>query len=361
MAEKKPRQAKKVRIGELEIGRGVPVRVESMLKNPLEDMAAVAEEIEKLENVGCELVRVAFPSRELVPNLEKLLRLTKIAVMVDVHFDFGLAIEATRCGARSVRINPGNMENRKGLKKLVEAANKEKVVLRIGANSGSLPDHVVQRFPKDGGAALAEAVTRQVEVVQDEGFTDLILSAKSTEIEETLRANIFLAQRFDYPLHIGITEAGCGMRGIVKSSCGLARLLSQGIGDTLRVSLTGSSDEEVLLGQMILQQMRIRRFGPDLISCPGCGRKRVDVGKLVGLAERYMERMPGHWTVAVMGCEVNGPREAAHADFGIAGTAGGVVFFSFGRVIGRCDFEKAEETMVELLESVLDDEKTCKP
>lgn len=345
-----------VRIGGLEIGRGAPVRVESMFKNTLPEKQALFEEIKKLEQAGCELVRVAFPSKDHAPLLRELILRTGIAVMADVHFDFDLALEAIKCGSRSVRINPGNMGDRKGLSELVRAASSERVVLRIGANSGSLPELAMRRFKGDGGAALAEAVAGQAEVMGEMGFEDIILSAKSTSMKDTVRANLLLAERFPYPLHIGITEAGPGTWGIVKSSCGLAQLLSQGVGDTLRVSLTGPSEDEVYVGQAVLQHLGIRRFRADIVSCPTCGRKRVDVKRLVRMLEPYIGQLPDHWTVAVMGCEVNGPREASHADFGIAGTASGVAFFRFGRVIGTCRSAEAEETIARVLESLVAEE-----
>jgi (E)-4-hydroxy-3-methylbut-2-enyl-diphosphate synthase len=348
------RNKKTLRIQGMNIGNGAPVRVESMLKSPLNEEAEAFEEMDKLEAVGCELVRVAFPSSDLAPDLSKLLKRTNIPIMADVHFDFALAIEAIRCGSKSVRINPGNMEDKKGLRELVHMASKEGVVLRIGANSGSLPERHLKRCEGDSGAALAEAVADQVKVMEQEGFTDIILSAKSTSLQDTVRSNLMLAERFSYPLHVGITEAGPGRWGIVKSSCGLTQILSQGVGDTLRVSLTGPSTEEVLVGQAVLQHLGVRRFRADLVSCPTCGRKRVDVERLVRLVEPHMDRFPKNWTVAVMGCEVNGPREAAHADFGIAGTASGVAVFRYGRIVERWDADQAEERLSSFIESWLD-------
>jgi (E)-4-hydroxy-3-methylbut-2-enyl-diphosphate synthase len=353
---KEKQKPKTVRIQGLDIGNAAPVRVESMLKNPLDEERAVFEEMEELEAVGCELVRVAFPSRDLAPHLENLLARANIPVMADVHFDYDLAVEAIRCGLRSVRINPGNMKDRKRLRKLIQVAAGEGAVLRIGANSGSLPDRLVQEFEGDRGLALAEAVAGQAEVMEHEGFADIILSAKSTSLEETVRSNLILAERFPYPLHVGITEAGPGMWGIVKTSCGLARLFSQGVGDTVRVSLTGSSAEEVLVAQAVLQNMGLRCFRADLVSCPACGRKRVDVEKLVKLVEPYMNRFPKHWTVAVMGCEVNGPREAAHADLGIAGTSSGVALFRHGRIVETCLAGEAETRLSSFVESCLKEE-----
>jgi len=346
------RNKKTVRIQEMEIGNGAPVRVESMLKSRLHEKTAVFEEMDKLKALGCELVRVAFPSMDLAPELSRLLKGTKVPVMADVHFDFALAIEAIRCGSKSVRINPGNMEDKKGLRELIHVATKEGVVLRVGANSGSLPERYLKRCEGDSAAALAEAVADQVAVMEQEGFTDIILSAKSTSLWDTVRSNLMLAGRFPYPLHVGITEAGPGRWGIVKSSCGLTQILSQGVGDTIRISLTGPSTEEVLVGQALLQHLGVRRFRADLVSCPTCGRKRVDVERLVRLVEPHMDRFPKHWTVAVMGCEVNGPREAAHADFGIAGTASGVAFFRYGRIEERWDADQAEDKLSSLVESL---------
>jgi len=317
-----------------------------MLTSSLNDLDSCILETESLAREGCELLRVAFPSKEQAPALEELLRKSPIPLMGDIHFDEELAVEALRRGCPSIRINPGNM--RKGISRVVEEARKRGAVLRIGANGGSLNGEQLEKNSGDIALALVAAVEEQLAILEEEGFEDIILSAKATHIDHTLRANQILASRYPYPLHIGITEAGSGLGGIVKSACGLGLLLSQGIGDTLRVSLTGPSPEEVRVGYAVLGALNLRRHGASLVSCPTCGRRKIDVFSVVQSLEPLLKDLPGNLEIAVMGCEVNGPREAAHADMGVAGTPSGAAFFAKGVPVGRMDGQDPEEIAREL-------------
>ena len=337
-------------INKMGIGDNYPVRVESMLKVPLNRRDAILSEVKKLKEVGCELLRVAFPSLDLKQDLDYLVKEATIPIMADIHFDGNLALAAMESGCPSIRINPGNMKNKKALREIISMAKDKGVVIRIGVNGGSLASSFYEKAQGDEALALVLAVKEQINLMQDEEFEDLIISAKATSVKATLKANTLLRQLYPYPLHIGITEAGPGLHGIVKSSVGIALMLSQGIGDTIRVSLTASSVEEVKVGQEILQALGIRRFRVDLISCPTCGRKRVDVNMLVEAIEPALGKLPKDWTVAVMGCEVNGPKEASGADFGIAGTQSGVVFFQKGKVIGRCSVEEIASYVKSIIE-----------
>ena len=327
-----------VMVGDLGIGNGFPVRVESMLKTPLQDLRGCLEEVRLLADEGCELVRVAFPGMELSEALSRLIEDSPIEVMADIHFDHRLAIRAITSGCRSVRVNPGNMGGRRGIRELCSAVKDHGVVVRIGANSGSLSRSQIEQASGDTGQALFDAVSDQAGLLLDWGVEDIILSAKSTSIRVTLRANSLIASAFDQPVHIGLTESGPGQRGIIKSSVAVASLLGSGIGDTIRVSLTGPSREEVVVGKRILQSMDIRRFEAELVSCPGCGRRRIDVDSLVRVIEPLLSDLREDLKVAVMGCEVNGPGEAADSDIGIAGTPSGIAIFSGGRVIGSSNF-----------------------
>lgn len=339
MSDKKGRC---VFISGMGVGSGYPVRVETMLKVPLYNLEEVISKVRELEREGCELLRVAFPSLELKEQLQCLIKSTNIPIMADIHFDPNLALSAIEAGCPSVRINPGNMKNKKALREIVSAAKERGVVIRIGANGGSLASSFYERAQGDQAKALVLAVEEQIKLMWDEGFEDLIISAKATSINATLKANILLKQRYPYPLHIGITEAGPGVHGVTKSSVGIALMLSQGIGDTIRVSLTDSSVKEIKVGQEILQALGIRRFRADLVSCPTCGRKRIDVQTLVKAIEPVLDKFPKDWTIAVMGCEVNGPKEASSANLGVAGTLSGVVFFQHGKIVGKCSVEDIE-------------------
>lgn len=344
---------KSVNIAGLTIGGNAPVRVESMLKTILSDVPACVAELEELALHGCELVRVSLPEAELAPNLKQLVERSPIPLMADIHFNYRLALCALEAGCPSIRVNPGNMSGRAGLANVLTAAKERRAVVRIGANGGSLSNGQLERARGDRGVALVLAVDDQLSMLRDNGFEDIIISAKSSDVLETVRANAILAQRYEYPIHIGITEAGPGLSGAVKGASGIALMLAQGIGDTIRVSLTAPGAEEVKTGYHILRSLRLRSRGVNLISCPTCGRKRVDVISLVRLVENLLpENFSEDFSVAIMGCEVNGPREAADADLGIAGTAGGFVIFKKGKPFTK----STQETLPQLLKSIFKDQ-----
>ncbi|NLV82225.1 MAG: (E)-4-hydroxy-3-methylbut-2-enyl-diphosphate synthase [Synergistaceae bacterium] len=322
---------KVVNIDGLKIGGNLPIRVESMLKAALSDLDSCILESEILYQNGCELIRVAFPDTSLSDNFEKLIKFSKLKIMADIHFDHNLAVAALELGCRAIRINPGNMSDSNGIKKIVDLAKRTDSVIRIGANGGSLNNKQILEAGNDRSLALFNAVEEQLELLLNENFDNIIISAKSSNVCETLRANALLSQKYTYPIHIGITEAGSGISGIVKSSIGIGIILSQGIGDTIRVSLTAPGVEEVKTAYHILRTLELRQRGYNLISCPTCGRKRVDVEKLTRMVKNLLpENLPDGLTIAVMGCEVNGPREASEADIGIAGTPYGFVMFKKG-------------------------------
>lgn len=343
--------AKGVKIGALRIGGDSPVRVESMLKTPLEDTRGCLTELRDLVACGCELVRVALPDAALAENLKNLVLRSEIPLMADIHFNHKLAIAALEAGCPSIRINPGNMGDL-GLPDIVSLARERGAVIRIGANGGSLNNRQLAEAGGDRGAALALAVGEQARLLADNGFADIIISAKSSDVMETVRANAILAEKYDHPVHIGITEAGPGLAGAVKGASGIALMLAQGVGDTIRVSLTAPGVEEVKTGYHILRSLGIRSRGIDIISCPTCGRRRVDVLSLVGLVEsRLPKELPEGFSIAVMGCEVNGPREAAAADLGVAGTQAGFVIFKKGKPFAS----GGKEELPALLEAALKD------
>ncbi|HPI98193.1 MAG TPA: flavodoxin/ferredoxin-dependent (E)-4-hydroxy-3-methylbut-2-enyl-diphosphate synthase, partial [Synergistales bacterium] len=286
-------KSKTVRIGNLDIGSSNPVRIESMLKVPLSDLGACKEQVDQLGAAGCELVRVAFPDISHEHALRQLIAYSPIPLMADIHFNFRLALSAIESGCPSVRLNPGNMGTSSELDKVVDLAKQNRVVIRIGANSGSLSREILASAGGDSAKALVIAVERQLKLLIERDFHDIILSAKSTSLSDCMRSNYLLAQKYgNFPFHIGITESGPGIRGVVKSSCGLAFLLFQGIGDTLRVSLTDTPVSEVITGFEILRTLGIRHRGPEIISCPTCGRKRVDIQTIIKEFLPLIEKLP---------------------------------------------------------------------
>jgi (E)-4-hydroxy-3-methylbut-2-enyl-diphosphate synthase len=311
-----------------------------MLKIALSRKEQCAEQCRRLLDEGCELARVALPTADMAESLAWLNKHTSLPLMADIHFDPGIAIAAMKAGCASIRINPGNMPLR-NLTEMIRVAKERRVVIRIGANGGSLSARQLAAAEGDRAAALFLAVKEQATLLLEHDFRDIILSAKSSSVGDTVRANTFIARAYpDLPLHIGVTEAGPGDGGIVKSAVGIASLLEQGIGDTLRVSLTDEPEREVRVGYEILKALKLRTRGVNLISCPTCGRRRADVRKLVDLIEPMLSDLPDGTTVAVMGCEVNGPKEAKDAHLGIAGTPVGAVLFKEGVVLGEYAFEE---------------------
>jgi (E)-4-hydroxy-3-methylbut-2-enyl-diphosphate synthase len=337
-------------VGSLAIGGKAPIRVESMLKTPLSDGDSTFKEMNELVDAGCELVRVAFPDVSLKKNLAECVSRSQIPVMADIHFDHRLAIAAIEAGCAAIRTNPGNMDSRY-IRTVVEIAKERGSTIRIGSNSGSVNRKQMEEAKGDKARALFLAVKEQADLLLSSGFDRIILSAKSTSVPITVRANALLAQAYpDLPFHVGITEAGPGMEGIVKGAVGLSLLLSQGIGDTIRVSLTGPSVEEVRVGYAILGALELRHKGIQIISCPLCGRRRVDVASLLSAIRPHLKGLPDGLKVAVMGCEVNGPREAQEADLGFAGSPHGIIAFSAGRVEAYIPLDKIDEELPKIVE-----------
>ena len=340
---------RQVTINTLTIGGDAPVRVESMLKVSLDKRDECLAQCERLIASGCEMARAALPDKKFVEDLRHLVEHTKLTIMADIHFDPALAILAMEAGCRAIRINPGNMPLAK-LNDVITTAKSLGVVIRIGANGGSLSQAQLAQAEGDRARALFLAVCEQAELLLRSGFTDMILSAKSSSVPECVRANELIAEKYpEFPMHIGLTEAGPGDGGVVKGSACISALLMKGIGDTLRVSLTDEPEREVRVGYEILKALELRTRGVNLISCPTCGRRRADVMRLVKIVEPLLENLPDGTSVAVMGCEVNGPKEARHAQFGIAGTPGGAVLFREGKPAGEYSFIELEAVLPEFL------------
>lgn len=340
---------RQVNINGLTIGGKSPVRVESMLKVSLDKREECTAQCERLIKAGCEMARAALPDAKFAPDLKALVESTRLVIMADIHFDPALAILAMEAGCRAIRINPGNMPLDR-LNDVITCAKRLGVVIRIGANGGSISQAQLAQAQGDRARGLFLAVSEQAELLLSNGFTDLILSAKSSSVPECVRANELIAEKYpDFPMHIGLTEAGPGDGGVVKGTACISELLSRGIGDTLRVSLTDEPEREVRVGYEILKALELRTRGVNLISCPTCGRRRADVMRLVKIVEPLLANLPDGTSVAVMGCEVNGPKEARHAQYGIAGTPSGAVLFREGRPAGEYSFSELEEVLPEFL------------
>ena len=319
--------------------------MESMLKVALSDREGCLAQCESLLEAGCEMARVALPRVDLAEDLRWLVERSPLTLMADIHFDPALALLAMEAGCRAIRINPGNMPLGR-LEDVIATAKNLGVVIRIGANGGSLSGPQMEEAGGDRAAALCLAVRQQAELLLGHGFEDLILSAKSSSVPECVRANVLIARAYPgFPMHAGLTEAGPGDGGVVKGTAAISALLAQGIGDTLRVSLTDAPEREVRVGYEILKALELRTHGVNLISCPTCGRRRADVMRLVALVEPMLKGLPDGTSVAVMGCEVNGPKEAKHAQLGIAGTPAGAVLFREGQVVGEYPFEDLPEVL----------------
>lgn len=324
------RRTRQINIGGVPVGGGAPVAVQSMTNTDTRDAASTLAQIRRLASAGCELVRVAVPDAEAAASLKDICQGSPIPVVADIHFDHRLALAALDSEVSALRINPGNIGSEDAVDKVVKAAASRKAPIRIGVNSGSVEKELLARFGGPTPEAMVESALRHVKLLEDRDFYDIKISLKSSSVTDTIAAYRLVAARSDYPLHIGITEAGTLLKGAVKSAVGLGILLADGIGDTMRVSLTHDPVREIEVAYDILRALGLRTRGPELISCPTCGRTEID---LIGLAEDVQARISGipeNFTVAVMGCVVNGPGEAREADIGIAGGRGKGILFRKG-------------------------------
>jgi (E)-4-hydroxy-3-methylbut-2-enyl-diphosphate synthase len=326
---------RQIRVGDVPIGGGARVAVQSMTLTYTHDVAATVEQVARLASAGCELVRVAVPKNEDAEALTKIVYLSPLPVIADIHFNASLALKAIDAGVAAVRINPGNIGGSDKVAMVVKAAKAKGIPMRIGANSGSLPKHLVPLAQEDTAAALVEEALEQVRLLESMDFRDFKISVKSSSVPTMIRAYRMLSERVPYPLHLGVTEAGPPATGSIKSAIGMGALLMDGIGDTLRVSLTADPVKEVEVAWEILKALGLRERGPVMIACPSCGRDNVGVEKLAAVVEERLKAYPEAFEVAVMGCAVNGPGEAGDADFGIAGGRDTGFIYAQGRVLKK--------------------------
>ncbi len=339
-----------VKVGDVTIGGGAPVVIQSMTNTRITDLAATLEQINQLIEAGCELVRLAVPDQEAAKAFAKLVKKSKVPLIADIHFDVRLAYLAMEYGAAKVRINPGNIGGRDKLKELALRAEKQNVPIRVGVNAGSLEKKLLTKHGGATAAALVESALGYLETLDEIDFSRVIISLKASDVYTTISAYRLFSEKNSYPLHLGVTGAGPMQPGMIKGAIGIGALLSEGIGDTMRVSLTAHPVEEVRVARQILQSLGLKKFFPELISCPTCGRCTVDLVALVGEVENILQSYRLPLKVAVMGCAVNGPGEAKEADLGIsAGKKHGIVFKN-GKVIRTVELVNLLDALKEELE-----------
>lgn len=329
------RKTRRIRVGNVEVGGGAPVSVQSMTNTDTRDVRATVAQVRSLARAGCEIVRVAVPDAEAARAFRRIKERSPIPVVADIHFDHRLALACADAGADCLRINPGNIGGAQKSIEVFRAARANGTCVRIGINAGSLEKDLLARYAGPTPQALVASAARAVRLCERARFHDVKFSLKASGARDTVEAYRFFSRRFDYPLHVGVTEAGTLFSGTVKSAVAIGILLAEGIGDTIRVSLTGPPEDEVRAGWEILKALGLRRRGPDLISCPTCGRVSIDVAAIAKEVERGLADLSAPIKVAVMGCAVNGPGEAREADVGVAGGKGEGLIFVRGKVVGK--------------------------
>ena len=329
------KQTRAAQIGSVRIGDGEPIRIQSMTNTRTEDAAATVRQILALEEAGCEIVRCTVPTQEAADALTEIKKQIHIPLVADIHFDYRMAIAAMEHGADKIRINPGNIGSDMRVRAVVDCAKERNIPIRVGVNSGSLEKPLLEKYGSVTAEGLVESALEKVHRIEDMGYDHLVISIKSSDVPMCIRAHELLSAQCDYPLHVGITEAGTVTSGTIKSAVGLGAILSRGIGDTIRVSLTGDPVQEIFAAKKILQSLGLRRAGIDVVSCPTCGRTQID---LIGLANQVEELASSYdlpIRVAVMGCVVNGPGEAREADIGIAGGKGVGLLIKGGEIVRK--------------------------
>ncbi|WP_039764758.1 MULTISPECIES: flavodoxin-dependent (E)-4-hydroxy-3-methylbut-2-enyl-diphosphate synthase [unclassified Caldicellulosiruptor] len=339
---------RKIKIGNLYIGGGEPIRIQSMTNTKTKDVEKTVEQILRLESLGCEIIRVAIPDMESAKAIEKIKAKIHIPIVADIHFDYKLALEAIYNGADKIRINPGNIGGPEKVKKIVDEAKRYGIPIRVGANSGSLPKEILEKYKSPTPEAIVEAALNQVRLLESFDFDNIVISVKSSDVLTTIKSYEILSRKTSYPLHVGLTEAGTFIAGCVKSSIAIGHLLLQGIGDTIRVSLTDDPEKEVTVAKEILKGLKLKK-GVNIISCPTCARCNVDLIKIANEVEKRIGNLDLDISVAIMGCAVNGPGEAKEADIGIACGIGEGLLFKKGKIVKKV---KEDDLVDELIREI---------
>ncbi len=344
-----------VQIGDRVIGGGHPILIQSMTNTRTEDVEATVSQIRQLTAAGCEIIRCTVPTPEAAKALPEIKKQIAIPLVADIHFDYRLAIAAMENGADKIRINPGNIGSRERIKAVVDTARERNIPIRVGVNSGSLEKELIEKYGGVTAEGIVESVLDKVKLIEDMGYDNLVISIKSSNVLMCARAHELIAQQTDHPLHVGITEAGTLFSGNIKSAVGLGVILYQGIGDTIRVSLTGDPAEEVRSARLILKSLGLRKGGVEVVSCPTCGRTKIDLIGLANQVEAMVSEFPLDIRVAVMGCAVNGPGEAREADIGVAGGDGFGLLFRHGEIVKKLPEGELLDALREELENWHDD------
>ena len=344
---------KVIQIGNCKIGGGNPVAIQSMTNTKTEDVEATVAQILKLEKAGCEIIRCAVPTMEAALALAEIKKQIHIPLVADIHFDYRLAIAAMENGADKIRINPGNIGSIDRVKAVVDVAKERNIPIRVGVNSGSLEKEIVEKYGKVTAEGLVESALDKVRIIEEMGYDNLVISIKSSDVMMCIKAHELIAKKTNYPLHVGVTESGSLIAGNIKSAVGLGNILYQGIGDTIRVSLTGDPVEEIRSAKLVLKTLGLRKGGVTVVSCPTCGRTQIDLIGLAGQVEKLVENIDLDIKVAVMGCVVNGPGEAKEADLGIAGGKGEGLLIKKGEVIRKVAEAELLDALKEELEKLL--------
>lgn len=347
----KREQTRVVLIGDRRIGGGNPILIQSMTNTRTEDVQATVEQIHKLEKAGCEIIRCTVPTLEAARAISKIKKQISIPLVADIHFDYKMAIAAMENGADKIRINPGNIGGEEKVAAVVAVAKERNIPIRVGVNSGSLEKELVNKYHGVTAEGIVESALDKVHMIEKQGYENLVISIKSSDVMMCVKAHELLSKETDYPLHVGITESGTIISGNIKSAIGLGLILNQGIGDTIRVSLTGDPVEEIKSAKLILRTLGLRRGGIEVVSCPTCGRTRIDLIGLANQVETMASEFPLDIKVAVMGCAVNGPGEAKEADIGIAGGDGEGLLIKKGQIIRKVPEDQLLAVLREELEN----------
>jgi len=346
------RQTKLLYVGEVPVGGQMPIPVQSMNNTDTRDVKATLDQLYRLADAGCDISRLAVADQEAVACLPEIIRHSPLPLVADVHFDYRLAIGAIEAGIHALRINPGNWSSKEGVLKVASLAKSHRIPIRVGVNAGSLKREVIDRFGGVNAESLSFSALDSASLLQEHGFDDICISVKASDPVLMIEANRELSAKTDFPIHLGVTEAGTAREGIIRSSVGIGALLAEGIGDTIRVSLTADPVEEIRVGKAILKSLNLTNRGATLISCPTCGRTKVGLMELAEKVERYLETVTAPIKVAVMGCAVNGPGEAREADIGIAGGDGEYLLFAKGEIIGKVKEEDVLPRLIEAIEKI---------
>ncbi|EJP6473339.1 flavodoxin-dependent (E)-4-hydroxy-3-methylbut-2-enyl-diphosphate synthase [Clostridium botulinum] len=343
---------RKVKVGNIYVGGDAPVSIQSMTNTDTRDAKSTLNQIKRLEEMGCDIIRCAVPDIEASEALKIITKESKIPVVADIHFDYKLALESIKNGVDALRINPGNIGSIERVKMVAEAAKEKSIPIRVGVNSGSLKKDILDKYGKVCPEALVESALQHVTILEKCHFNDIVISIKSSNVMQMIESYRLISEKVNYPLHLGVTEAGTTFRGTIKSSVGIGALLAEGIGDTIRVSITGDPIEEIKIGKEILRSLGYVKEGIEFVSCPTCGRTNIDLISIAEEVEKRLSNCKKNIKVAVMGCVVNGPGEAREADIGIAGGKGEGLIFKKGQVIKKVKEEYIIEELIKEIEKM---------